>query len=56
VRGLIDTGALRIVLPDWRTPPLPIYALWPRRRDRSARLHAFLDWVGALYADYPPAA
>lgn len=50
VRGLIAQGALRIVLPDWPAPPLPLYALWPRRRDRSARLHAFVDWVAELYA------
>jgi LysR family transcriptional regulator for bpeEF and oprC len=50
VRGLIDASALQVVLPDWRVPPLPLYALWPRRRDRSARLHAFVDWVSGLYA------
>jgi LysR family transcriptional regulator for bpeEF and oprC len=50
VRSLIDAGALCAVLEDWKVPPLPIYAMWPRRRDRSARLHAFVDWVAALYA------
>jgi DNA-binding transcriptional LysR family regulator len=40
----------RVVLEDWSVPLLPIYAMWPRRRDRSARLHAFVDWVAALYA------
>ena len=50
VRGLIEAGALRLVLEEWKVPPLPIYAMWPRRRDRSARLHAFVDWVAELYA------
>jgi LysR family transcriptional regulator for bpeEF and oprC len=50
VRSLIAAGALRTVLEDWGVPPLPLYAMWPRRRDRSARLHAFVDWVAALYA------
>ncbi|MDL1863109.1 LysR family transcriptional regulator [Betaproteobacteria bacterium PRO7] len=50
VRGLIDAGALRVVLGNWSVPPLPLFALWPRRRDRSARLHAFVDWVTELYA------
>jgi len=55
VRGLVDAGALRVVLGDWHVPALPIYALWPRRRDRSARLHAFVDWVAAVYAAQAPA-
>jgi LysR family transcriptional regulator for bpeEF and oprC len=50
VRSLIAAGALRTVLEDWTVPPLPLYAMWPRRRDRSARLHAFVDWVAELYA------
>lgn len=50
LRGLVDAGALRVVLPEWKVPPLPIYAMWPQRRDRSARLHAFVDWVAGLYA------
>ena len=50
VRSLVAAGALRAVLEDWSVPPLPIYAMWPRRRDRSARLHAFIDWVAGLYA------
>ncbi len=50
VRAMLEAGALRAVLPDWKVPPLPIYAMWPRRRDRSARLHAFVEWVAALYA------
>jgi LysR family transcriptional regulator for bpeEF and oprC len=50
VRSLIAADALRVVLEAWSVPPLPIYAMWPRRRDRSARLHAFVDWVAALYA------
>jgi LysR family transcriptional regulator for bpeEF and oprC len=50
VRSLVAAGALRVVLADWSVPALPIYAMWPRRRDRSARLHAFIDWVAELYA------
>jgi LysR family transcriptional regulator for bpeEF and oprC len=50
VRSLIAAGKLRTVLEDWSVPGLPLYAMWPRRRDRSARLHAFVDWVAALYA------
>jgi LysR family transcriptional regulator for bpeEF and oprC len=50
VRSLLAAGALRAVLEGWSVPPLPIYAMWPRRRDRSARLHAFVGWVAELYA------
>jgi LysR family transcriptional regulator for bpeEF and oprC len=52
VRSLVAASALRVVLADWSVPALPIYAMWPRRRDRSARLHAFVNWVAELYA--PP--
>ena len=50
VRALLDAGALRPVLAEWTVPPLPLYAMWPRRRDRSPRVHAFVEWVATLYA------
>lgn len=37
------------MLEDWAVPRLPLYAMWPRRRDRSARLQAFVEWVTELY-------
>jgi LysR family transcriptional regulator for bpeEF and oprC len=53
VRSLIAANALRPVLEGWSVPPLPIYAMWPRRRDRSARLQAFVEWVAELYRRQP---
>ena len=49
IRAKLASGALVRVLTDWRVPPLPIFALWPRRRDRSPRVHAFVSWVAELY-------
>ncbi|MGL6290857.1 MAG: LysR family transcriptional regulator [Silanimonas sp.] len=56
VRVLLANGALRRVLAGWAVEPLPLAALWPRRRDRSARLRAFVDWASTLYADEQAAA
>jgi LysR family transcriptional regulator for bpeEF and oprC len=56
VRALLASGALRRVLADWAVEPLPVAALWPRRRDRSARLRAFVDWAAALYVEEQAAA
>jgi LysR family transcriptional regulator, regulator for bpeEF and oprC len=50
-QALVDSDQLRIVLDDWSVPPLPLYAMWPRRRDRSARVHAFVSWAAELFLD-----
>jgi LysR family transcriptional regulator, regulator for bpeEF and oprC len=54
LRDELEAGSLVRVLPDWSVPSLPIFAMWPRRRDRSARIHAFVDWVAELFEKERP--
>lgn len=49
VRRLVEQGALRRVLPDWKVESLAIYALWPRDRQLVARVRVFVEWVAELY-------
>lgn len=46
----LATGALLRVLPGWLCPALPLYLVTPSRRQRPARVQAFLDWVRPLLA------
>lgn len=39
----VERGELVPVLPDWRSPPLPVWAVFPGRRLMPARTRAFLD-------------
>lgn len=50
-RALLTEGKLVRLLPDWTVPDLPVHAMWPRRRDRSARVHAFVDWAAEVYRE-----
>lgn len=49
----VRLGRLQRVLPGWSAPPRPVYAIYPTRRHVSARLRAFLDWVGPLFQTGP---
>ncbi|HEY2660527.1 MAG TPA: LysR family transcriptional regulator [Caulobacteraceae bacterium] len=42
--GLRD-GRLERVLPDWRSAPMPIYALWPSARHLATKARVFLEAV-----------
>jgi DNA-binding transcriptional LysR family regulator len=48
--GDIADGALVRLLPDWRTPQLPIHAVFPPQRHPSAKLRAFVDFLAAHFA------
>lgn len=50
-QSLLETKQLVRVLADWHVPELPVHALWPKRRDRSARIHAFVSWAADIYAE-----
>lgn len=45
----LRTGALLHVLPDWRFPPANIVAVYPTRRNISARTRAFVDHLAEWY-------
>lgn len=46
VASQIGNGDLRTVLNDWTTTETIIYALYPSKKNLSAKVRAFLDFVG----------
>ena len=48
VRTALKSGRLVHVLPEWRSPPMPVYVVYPPNRFRSAKVRVFVDWMVAL--------
>lgn len=50
----LDSGELVLVLPEWRQPRHPLYAMYPQNRHMNAKARVFIDWAievfGALDA------
>jgi DNA-binding transcriptional LysR family regulator len=46
----LERGELVQVLPDWRMPPVPAWAVFPGRRLMPARTRVFLDMLAAKFA------
>jgi len=44
-------GELEEILQQHRPPPLPLNALYPTKRQLSARVRVFIDWLAELFAD-----
>lgn len=51
VEGLLERGALVEILAEWETPILPLWAVYPQRRQLSPRVRVFIDWVVEVYAE-----
>jgi len=50
----IRTGALEVVLPEWRaTSNLAIYAVYPSRDFMPAKVNAFIDFLAETYGSEP---
>lgn len=47
---MIEKGALREVLADFRGDPVPVFALYPPSRHLSPCVRIFLDWSAQLFA------
>jgi DNA-binding transcriptional LysR family regulator len=45
VQPMLQSGALELVLPDWRPQPLDVYALYSSRRHLPAAVRALLDFL-----------
>jgi DNA-binding transcriptional LysR family regulator len=45
ISHLVDSGALTRVLPRWSTPLEPLCLYYPSRRNQSAALRAFIDFL-----------
>ena len=48
----LASGALVQVLPDWKTPPIPIYVVYPPHRHLSAKVRSFVDWTAELFSQH----
>ena len=46
----LHAGRLRVVLPDWRTPPADIHALYPERLNLPAKTLAFVEFLAQRFA------
>jgi len=53
VHPLVAQGRLVEVLPDWRTPIVPISIVYAPNRYMSAKVRVFIDWVLALFKRDP---
>ncbi|NRB56255.1 MAG: LysR family transcriptional regulator [Salinicola sp.] len=47
----LERGELVEILPDWPKPTLPLYVVYPQRRQLSPRVKVFLDWLTSIYAE-----
>lgn len=47
-------GTLVTVLPDRPPSPTPVSLLYPRNRQLSPRVRAFIDWVAGLFSETTP--
>jgi DNA-binding transcriptional LysR family regulator len=52
VRKLIKAGRLVEVLPQYEAEPMPVSLLYAQRRNLSARVQVFMDWLAQTLAPY----
>lgn len=52
VRELIQAGRLVEVLPQYEAEPMPVSLLYAQRRNLSARVQVFMDWLARTFAPY----
>lgn len=45
-------GRLLEVLPEYRAAPMPVFLLYPHRRNLSKRVQVFMDWLAGLVRPY----
>lgn len=48
LRGHLEADRLVEILPDHRSPPMPIYLLYANRRHLPRRVQAFMNWLESL--------
>jgi DNA-binding transcriptional LysR family regulator len=49
---LIQQGLLVEVLPQYRAEPMPVSLLYAQRRNVSARVQIFMDWLRSIIGPY----
>ncbi|WP_343614761.1 LysR family transcriptional regulator [Novosphingobium sp.] len=50
-QALRDKGDLIELFPDWSDETFPLYAIYPSRRHRPAKVQVFVDFITALIAE-----
>lgn len=45
----LASGALRQILPDWTSDPMPLYIVYPPNRHLSTKLRVFVEWVAEVF-------
>jgi DNA-binding transcriptional LysR family regulator len=55
IAAQLAAGALRLVLPKFPPPPLPVSVLYPQNRQLSSRVRVFADWIRERLAAVGPA-
>jgi DNA-binding transcriptional LysR family regulator len=50
LKKYVDSGRLRIVLPQYVQPAADLYVVYPGGRRQSARARAFIDFLAAQFA------
>jgi LysR family transcriptional regulator for bpeEF and oprC len=48
----MERGTLDLLLADWLPEPSPLYVVYPRHRQLSTRVRAFVDWIAALLSEH----
>ena len=51
VQEQLDDGSLVEVLAGWRSPGLPVSAMYPYHRQLSPRVRVFVDWAALVYRE-----
>ena len=52
LKDAMERGTLELVLPEWFPEPAPLYVVYPRHRQLSSRIRAFVDWVATLLGEH----
>lgn len=47
-RNVVKSGKLIDIFPDWPDEMFPLYAIYPSRQHRAAKVHAFTEWCVQL--------
>ncbi len=56
VEADIEEGKLQTVLDDYQPDPVPIHAVYPERKNLSATVRVFIDYLHTCYQPVPEAA
>ena len=49
----LKSGRLRLVLPNWQTPPADVHAVYPVQLQSAARVRAFVEHLEKSFRDAP---